>query len=307
MTVTRSTNRGDTRKVLYQKPMSLSPWAKNAGMSDGSGSVWISMKPKKIIDQYSKGAGTTITQELNTEFLFLAPLVLNENIVHHWEAYESVASRIAQKARSAIKLANETAAFAKVFKTAIDGNFETSIGKEGTSIEEASRSIYNTIPGSKIPSIKIDTPMYYSNSDRRQIALEFQLFNETGKSEDFIKPIQELMKMSSPDLVSDINIEFPYMWSIKTLPIPFLNYTTCALTAVQPIWQSPYVNHLPSSCALTLTFMDLSPLYAGTIEFGSIVNVIQGRTGALRSQDVESTMKMSATTGLSRQQMQSGV
>jgi len=300
MTVkTRSTNRGDTTKVLYQRPMSLTPWAKNAGMSDGSGSVWISMKPRKIIDQYSKGAGTTIAMELNTEFLFLAPLVLNENIVHHWEAYESVASRVAQKARSAIKLANETVAMGKVFGSAIEsGGFGTSIGKEGTSIEEAARSVYNTIPGSRIPSIKIDTPLYYNNSDRRQIAMEFQLFNETGKSDDLVKPIQELMKMSSPDLVSDINIEFPYMWEVKTLPIQFLNYKTCALTAVQPIWQSPYVNHLPSSCALTLTFMDLSPLYAGTIEYGSIINVVQGRTGKARSQDVESTIKMSATTGL---------
>lgn len=268
--------------VSYQRPLSISPWARKAGVDD-SGSVWISMKPTKIVDQFSKGAGTYATKDLKTEFLFLAPLSLNENIVHHWEAYESVASRLAQKVRSAVKLGSEGTALLGVGKNANPGDFfkdvfsKTGAG-EGQVIEKYASRAYNSVPGSRIPKIKVDTPLYYSNSDRRQIVFEFQLFNENipgSKPEDIlIKPIKELMRYSSPDLKAELNIEFPYMWEIKTLPNQFIKYTTTALIGVQPTWNAPYINGVPASCNLQLTFQDLSPLYAGTIERGSIINVI---------------------------------
>lgn len=287
------------QSVRYQRPLSISPWGKGAGVDTTSGTVWISMKPRKIVDQYSKGAGTIGTVELNTEFLFLAPLNLNENIVHHWEAYESVASRLAQKARSAVKLGSEGAALLKVGKNlnssdALKDIFERNGVNEGKSIEQYATDAYNSVPGSRIPQIKIDTPLYYTNSDRRQIVFEFQLFNEhvpnTDPEDILINPIKELMKFSSPDLKTNIQIEFPYMWEIKTVPNEFIKYTTCALIGVQPTWNSPYIGHLPSSVNLQLTFQDLSPLYAGTIEKGSIINVVQGRSTA-RNQNQITTVQ----------------
>jgi hypothetical protein len=289
MAILNTRKRTENRNpVRYQRPMKINPWARGAGIRDQSGSVWISMKPKKIIDQYSKGSGTIATKDLNTEFLFLAPLNLNENIVHHWEAYESVASRLAQKARSAVKLGSEGSALLKVGKENLSADkfrdlFEKNGINEGTAIKEYATKIYNAVPASRIPNIKVDTPLYYTNSDRRQIVFEFVLFNESVPGTDaidvLVNPIKELMKFSSPDLKGNIEIEFPYMWEIKTSPIEFIKYTTCALVAVQPTWNSPYINHLPSSCNLQLTFTDMSPLYAGTIEEGSIVNVISKRQG----------------------------
>jgi len=272
------------KNITYRRPMGITPWSMKPENKE-SGSVWISMKPKKIVDQLSKGAGTIGVVELNTEFMFLAPLSLNENIVHHWEAYESVASRLAQKARSAVKLGNEIGAMTKVFKESLNSDklkdkFSLSALNEGTSIESIATKAYNTVPGSRIPKIKIDTPLYYTNSDRRQIVFEFLLFNEnipnTKPEEVLIKPIQDLMKFSSPDLKNNLQIDFPYMWEIRTKPVEFIKYTTCALVGVQPTWNSPYINHIPSSCNLQLTFTDLSPLYAGTITEGTVVNVIQG-------------------------------
>jgi hypothetical protein len=272
-----------TGGVRYQRPVKLSPWASKVA-SGQNGSVWISMTPRKILDQFSKGAGTIAVQDVNTDFLFLAPLNLNENIVHHWEAYESVASRLAQKVRSAVKLGSEVRGMANVFGSeanladAVKNTFSSATADEGTSIEQYVNKVYKAVPGTRIPPIKVDTPLYYTNSDRRQIVFEFQLFNEsvpnTQPEDILIKPVQELMKYSSPDLKGDINIEFPYMWSIETYPKAFIKYTTCALVGVQPTWNSPYVNGLPSSVNLQLTFMDMSPLYAGTIESGSIVRII---------------------------------
>lgn len=297
-TQTRNTreNIENRPEIRYQRPIGITPWSKGAGEKSSTGTVWISMKPKKIVDQFSKGAGTIGIVELNTEFLFLAPLNLNENIVHHWEAYESVASRLAQKARSAVKLGSEGTALFNAATNAISDSksrriFERSGLKEGAAIEDVATKAYNIVPSSRIPNIKVDTPLYYTNSDRRQIVFEFQLFNENipgvNPMDILIKPIQELMKFSSPDLKSNIQIEFPFMWEIKTRPIEFIKYTTCALIGVQPTWNSPYINHIPSSVNLQLTFQDLSPLYAGTIESGTVIRVIEG--GASRTVQEENT------------------
>lgn len=280
-----------TGEVRYQRPLSLDPWSTGAGTNWRSGTVWISMKPKKIIDQFSKGAGRISTIDLNTEFLFLAPLNLNENIVHHWEAYESVASRLAQKARSAVKLAQEGSALYKAateeYKSGkVKQLFNKSGGSEGLSVESVATKVYNKAPDHTIPKFKIDTPLYYANSDRRQLVLEFVLFNEVAANplkpeEILMNPIKEMMRYSCPEIKQGIQIDFPYMWEVKTVPNDFINYPTCALIAVQPTWNSPYIDHLPSSVNLQLTFQDLSPLYASTIEKGSIINVIsnQQKTG----------------------------
>lgn len=281
-----TTYRSKTNKsgqILIQRPIKLGPWAARTEAGN-NGSVWISMKPRKILDQFSKGAGTIAAERVNTEFKFLAPLNLNENIVHHWEAYESVASRLAQKVRSAVKLGSEVRGLANAFGSnanladTVRNTFANASVDEGQAVERYINKIYNAVPGTRIPPIKVDTPLYYANSDRRQIVFEFQLFYESvngyNPEDILVNPIKELMKYSSPDLISDINIEFPYMWSIKTVPEEFINYTTCALVGVQPTWNSPYINGYPSSVNLQLTFMDLSPLYAGTIEKGSIIRVI---------------------------------
>lgn len=297
----KSNGSPNTELVQVKRPLSLNPWS--VGGETRSGTVWISMKPKKIIDQYSKGGGTFDTIETNKEFLFMAPQNIAENIVHHWEAYESVASRMAQKARSAIKLASETAAIYNVGKKFLEPENikKTYRGakniNEGTTIEQLATKAYGAIQGSKVPKIKVDTPLYYTNSDRRQLVFEFQLFNEsvpnTNPQDILLKPIQELMKYSSPELVNEgnINIEFPYMFEVKTVPYAFLNYKTCALIAVQPTWNAPYVNGLPSSCNLQLTFQDLSPLYAATIKKGSIINVKSGSIDEATKRDREAQKK----------------
>ena len=271
-------------EVMIQRPAKLSPWAKNAQKESLNGSVWIRMKPRQIVDQFSKGAGTISTIELPETFVFLAPLSLNENVVHHWEAYESVASRIAQKVRSAVKLGAEGAALMGLFGSTADlanaakDLFKNNGADVGNSIETFASKAYAQVPSSQIPKIKIDTPLYYTNSDRRQLVLEFQLYHENLNSNHpeqvLIKPIQKLMKYSSPDNKGGLKIDFPYMWELTTQPYEFIKYTTCALVGVQPTWNAPYYKGVPTSVNLQLTFQDMSPLYRETIESGSIINVI---------------------------------
>lgn len=284
-----TTNNNNITRI--QRPSGLTPWSRNE--NEKTSNVWVKMRPIKILDQFSKAQGDIATEKLQEEFIFLAPLSLNENIVHHWEAYESVASRLAQKVRSAVKLGAEVSAQANIFGEAANladdfkNVFSNNGGNVGTAVENLVAKTYNSVQGSRIPKIKIDTPLYYTNSDRRQIVFEFQLYNEIINKNDpkeaLINPIQKLMKYSSPELKGNINIEFPFMWEVTTLPVEFIKYTTCALIGVQPTWNSPYVNGVPSSVNLQLTFMDMSPLYRKTIKSGSVINIISKEEADSRS------------------------
>jgi len=285
----------ENKEVQIQRPSRLNPWAKNSQIKSKNGSVWVSMKPKRILDQFSKGVGDIATEELPEEFIFLAPLSLNENIVHHWEAYESVASRIAQKVRSAVKLGAEGAALYQTGKSMINSDkiktlFEARSADVGVSVENFVKQAYGSVHGSRIPKIKVDTPLYYTNSDRRQLVLEFQLFHEgklkSNPEDVLIEPIQRMMKYSSPHLKNKggISIDFPYMWEVKTIPYQFINYTTCALIGVQPTWNAPYLKGgVPASVNLQLTFQDMSPLYRDTITKGSVIRVIDAAEAASRN------------------------
>jgi hypothetical protein len=309
MSTTHKNNAPGITKI-YQLPEGITPWAKQWN----GGNVWFSMKPKRIIDQYSKGGNAPIkVSDPQVEFLFLAPLSIGEHIIHHWEAYESVASRLAQKARSLIKFSNEINAG----KTAIGQKLleyeqqllapeakENSVSsptkkKKPINTSNLVSDAFHQVPGHSIDRKKIDTPLYYTNSDRRQLILEFNLFAEMKRPEvdsrpekHLLEPIQEMMKYSSPGFKDGLNIDFPYMWEVKTEPYPFINYKTCVLQGVQPTWNSPYVRGLPISCNLQLTFQDLSPLYASTIEKGTIINVIDNdESRGIRNKSPNSNLK----------------
>lgn len=278
------------KESFIQRPLKMKPWTLNQEEKK-SNFVWIHMKARKIVNQFSKVTGAGGSSGISVgrptkEFKFLAPLSLNENIVHQWDQYESVASRLAQKVRSAVKLGAEGAALAGLYdeKSNVSDLAKSTFknvgaGKVGTAIESVTKKLYQSVGGSTIPRIKIDTPLYYQNSDRRQLVLEFILAHEGLQANnaryDLIDPIQDLMRLSSPDLLNDkITIEFPYMWEVFTSPVDFLHYTTCALVGVQPTWNSPYIKGVPMSVNLQLTFTDMSPLYRETITKGSIINLI---------------------------------
>jgi hypothetical protein len=303
---------------MIQRPTKLNPWSKQAQVKDKSGTVWISMKPRKILDQFSKGVGSIATEELPETFVFQAPLSLNENIVHHWEAYESVASRIAQKVRSAVKLGAEGAALLQTGSNMINSEqikqlFSSKASDAGVAIENFVKAAYGNVVGSVIPKIKVDTPLYYTNSDRRQLVVEFQLFHENISSNPenvLVKPIQKMMKYSSPHLPSrgGISIDFPYMWEVQTIPYQFINYTTCALIGVQPTWNAPYLQGgVPSSVNLQLTFQDMSPLYRDTITEGSVIRVINpNEAESRRAQGAVPTTIQGITNALDRAKQLAG-
>lgn len=270
---------------VIQRPERLRPWAELSESTDRKW-VWIHMRARPILNQFSKQDRTSKSISVGKptkEFKFLAPLNINENIVHQWEPYESIASRLAQKARSLVKLTSEVTSLfernANLAQATKDTYDRIAQGKTGNAVETAAKALYQRAGNARIPKIKVDTPLYYQNSERRQLVFDFQLYHEglnrTDPTLDLVKPIQDLMKLSSPSLISDITIDFPYMFQVYTTPQNFIRYSNCALVGVQPTWKSPYIDGVPTSCDLQLTFLDMSPLYRETIEKGTVINVKQ--------------------------------
>ena len=268
------------KQPLVRNPSLTHPWGKNPEGRE-SGLVWIHINGRRIISQQSKGVGTVTVPvgKPDVQFAFLAPLVITETNAHNWGEYDSLASRLAQKVRTAAKVGAEWTALVITFKTAtIEDTAKNRIasGKnQGQLISNWMHDLYSRVSSYSIPKLKVDTPLYYESSDRRSLNFEVMLVAEKNPKADIIDPVHDLMKFAAPNLKGGgISIDFPYMFSVETSPASWIKYTTLALTAVQPSWNHPYIGGYPSSCNLQLTFKDMSPLYRGAIEEGSVINVI---------------------------------
>ena len=141
------------------------------------------------------------------------------------------------------------------------------------------RTLHNSVPGMGIPKMKVDTPLVYANSKRRDWNFTFTLIAEDNPKTDIIDPVQDLMKYSAPEALGKnkskgIDINLPYIFNLSTQPHDYIRSNYTALESVQPTWKGPYVKGYPSMVELQLTFKDLSPLFRSTIETGSIINVI---------------------------------
>jgi hypothetical protein len=267
---------------IVQRPYSLDPWSSQKWRSNAT---WLKLKARKIVDQLSSGRGGQIAGgEDGATFLFLGPRTISENIGHSWEAYDSIQSRIAEKVASAAKTGRDVVSLVeggKGFNTSQITNLFSNTGSNyGVALENVVRAAYNSVAGHSVPKIKIDKPLVYSTSNRRQITFELELIAEKDPKKDIVDVIQDLMKYSCAGISqrSNIDIEFPYFFEVTTEPSQVIKYSTCALTAVQPSYGEPWRNGYPMSAKLQLTFEDISPLFRQTIQSGSLINVISGNT-----------------------------
>jgi len=252
--------------------------------------LWVHMIPLKLESQSSAGRGGSISigGSNRPTFAFLAPDNIQENINHTWEGFDSIQSRLMGKLVGAAKLKEEWTALKDSMPALVKGE-----GGGGTptknpvGLHAAAVRLAGKIAGTSAPKFKVDTPLRYMDSTRREITLDFNLMssgpilNEWAVSESQVKRsvtdiVKDLMMYSAPAIknTSSIEYEFPYIWRLETYPNSFLLYEFCALSSVQPTWRAPYIDGYPTNCTVTLTFKDLSPLFRSTIKSGSAIHVI---------------------------------
>jgi hypothetical protein len=238
--------------------------------------LWCLIVPKQLKGMNTAGRGGTLRiGKTGTAFKFLAPETIIEAHNHDWQEYESIQSKLLQKIvtyKTGFQQAKDIAEGVKkeIYQLFQAGNFPA-----GQQLLDA------TINASSvgIPKFKVDTPLVYKASQRRNWNLTFILADASG-GKKIMEAVKLLQKYAAPFSRQDVlSIEFPWVFELSTIPEGLIHANFAALTSIQPSWMSPYIKGRPTRCELTLSFVDMSPLFEKTIETGGIVNVVNSEGG----------------------------
>lgn len=201
-----------------------------------------SITPYKIVTQSSTDALTKgiVKEKVDEPMIFLAPMTFQENTIHEWANYDSLGTRFAQKFN---QLETLTADVATSVKNLGSGNSGHVITK------------------------KLDTPMTFSDSNRRVLVITFQLVDQGDTEIDVFTPVRLLQQYSCAEKKnSTFDFDLPYIFTVETINSNLVYIENAALGSVQPTWIGPYRNGYPSKCELTLDFKDIEPLYRRTFD-----------------------------------------
>jgi hypothetical protein len=280
--ITKVTTNSSTRnevmnsdpKKIVQIPGSFFPH------SSFTEALWLKFTAKELRASTTAGRGGTLNiGKTGTTFKFLAPETIIESHNHDWQPYESIQSKILQKVLGWKKGIGEG--------KDIYNNLTQRINKLNGKLPSGQQmsNILTGGFGTETPKWKVDTPLAYTNSQRRQWQFTFQLADARGGIE-VIEAVKQLMKYAAPKAEADeIAIRFPWLFEIVTEPAGLLEADYAAMTSIQPSWMSPYIKGRPSRCELTLSFTDMSPLFEKTITQGGIVNVVTNDTAEAKERE----------------------
>jgi hypothetical protein len=267
-----STFASRSKDVFDHPPMNIQIPGRFFPHADFKDALWITLQAKELTGIYtgSRG-GNLILGKTKTKFKFLAPLEIMEMHNHDWQEYANVGSRLLEKIKDLetmteqIKgvfgsVGNVYETFKSVFSaTSITGALQTTAAAAGK---------LNVA----VPSRKIDTPLTYTSSGRRQMALEFVLADNIGGT-DVVRAVKLLQSFAAPSSNNVIKIGFPHIFKIETEPEGLILFEAAAITSIQPTWHHPYVKGYPVRANLTINFTDMSPLFQRTITSGTIINI----------------------------------
>lgn len=168
----------------------------------------------------------------------IAPTDIQETVSHTWEEYSSIQGRIAQ--------------------------LKTDVKKSGIKSMDLFNGL-STVNGSTAAAMnKVDSPLVYTGSNRRQYNFTFpMMIHHHHGSKEVAGPIDEFRRYSCASIgdVQADTIEFPAIFSIESWPKPFIFVEWCALTDIQVTYNAPYRFGAPQRAELSLTFLDVRPLY----------------------------------------------
>lgn len=241
--------------------------------------VWIKFVPYRINAQSVGGQRGTSMQDTripDQEIKLLCPENFAWNYNHEWDTYESMSSRLLGKLGEFAKIKSEADALGgslpniskqigKGVTDAISGNWS----ETASSVFRSGTQLYTGLTGAKVENVKVDLPLVFQGSGRREIVLEFKLLAIQNVKKEVYDIVRQFELFSAAESVGDLHLNPPYVFSILSEPGSLINIYRAAITSCQPSYKAPYdKNGYPFSCDLTLTLKDMSPLYRRTIETG---------------------------------------
>jgi len=258
---------------------------------------------------------SSVTQDNNWTkytFYFLAPNEFIEPLNHIWEPYDSLSSRIAEKASVWNKIESELRGISsspggqkivnQVKKAFSSGSgLQNSMNAAASAIEKSLKDPRRAIESfarmgmnAKVSTNRVDSPLVYRNSSRRTLDFVFPLFtignDETAAYNDVVYPIRVLQFLSSPG-IPDSSVTKgksaiaetipPYVFEISTVfncgldKVNFIHVNCMVLRSLQATYRGPYIGGFPSSAELQVSFEQLDPTWDRTYfpEKEAVINV----------------------------------
>lgn len=259
--------------------------------------VWLKIDSRKINISENVSAHPRVkipTTQGEHSFQLLMPDNFNISLSHNWEVYDSVTSRLAETLSRLYKtirtIGGIGSALYKTGSLTLQDIAKTLAG-QGSNMSNILASSFSNIANSEnIVFTRADSPLVYKSSQPLEYNIVFEfVVRQSGDAEHINDMIRELMKLSSPRKNPKwyYIIEPPHLFSVKTICSsdlsdntsedsskkrpPMLNIEYAALTTVQPEFKAPYINGRPMATSLTLTFVDVTPLFDETFITGTSV------------------------------------
>lgn len=234
-------------------------------------SVLTSSEQNKDGTGINKAMATALSGAKRYYFNFLAQNELMESISHEWTPYESAASNMSEMyAKLGISIPAQISGAMK----GLMGSGNQTVKGFMNSLDELSISVGTVVEATNkisrsgdVANYRVDTPLQYKGSNRREFELIFQLIN-TKKGQNYnevVLPVKLLESMSSPSYTTkndkaNADILLPYLFEVKSVPGSLLYMQLAVLKAVNPTWKGPWIKGDPSRCELRLSFVEYAPL-----------------------------------------------
>lgn len=217
----------------------------------------------------SELGGLKIDGNEQTSWAFLAPEQILENINHTWEAWETISSRLLGAGKQLDQILKDISGIKNAVTAGTKGILT------GSGIRELGIAVASNLGNITKSKAKIDTPLVYENTERREYTMQFNLTaKDSDGSIEMMESVKVLQMHSSPSRESKIGIDLPFVFEVKSYPLAgedgiIIDLPYAALTSIQPTYKAPYdENGYPMIIELTLTFKELPPLYAESFTLG---------------------------------------
>jgi hypothetical protein len=234
----------------------------------GNNHLWVILQPMKINASQKAGGRTTIPADNDgPTFKLMLPDQFAISLTHRWEPYESMTARLAETLAKYYKVATQLKG---IYGTVIDYGGLNKIMSEKNKEE--------------IVYTRIDSPLVYKESAPLEYNLNFEFVVNKPSDGDYLhEMIKDLMELSCPikpgegTTLSSIRVEPPHIFKVTTTANnkgkSILKMSGGAITTIQPTFAAPYRNGTSFKVGLTISIVDITPLFAQNITEGGSVTV----------------------------------
>jgi len=225
-----------------------------------------------------------------TEIELLLPSSFQLGLSHEWAAYDSLTSKLAEKAAAYYKMTQGAAGLG----SGIINMAKSLLGGQGL----FTSSLNSLVNLGTIANTRVDSPMVYKSSSPVEYNLVFEFVAYGKEDVRYLQAIiKKLLMLSSPKYPSagayDLNTKTPIFikppnvfrvesWnpSSKSLnpDVKPINIQIAAITSIQPNWKAPYRDGGATAMDLTMTLRDITPVFDRNFDDGASVKVTVNST-----------------------------